>query len=179
MKRVLDLCHFRDKPAGTIRITTVEHAAKTIICPALRKFLPAYSDIKVETILDYGLIDIVAERFDAGVRLGAQVAKGMIAVRIGADILMAIVGSPKYFRWHRPPIKPDERVEHRCINLRLPTSGTVNAWRFVQRGRETRVRVEGPFVFDTIDLILDSALDGPGLAYLPLDQVHKHFKGAG
>jgi DNA-binding transcriptional LysR family regulator len=112
----LVLSTFRDNPAGTIRITTVEHAAKTILCPALSKLLPAYPDITVESIVDYGLADVVADRVDAGVCLGEQVA-----MRIGPDIPRAIVSSPRYFRQHPPPTNPDQLVEHRCINLRLPT----------------------------------------------------------
>jgi DNA-binding transcriptional LysR family regulator len=172
-QRIADLSAFRDKPAGTIRITTVEHAAKTILCPALGKLLPRYPDITIEIIVDYGLADVVGDRFDAGVRLGEDVAKDMIAVPISPAIPMVIVGSPHYFRHHAPPINPDQLVRHRCINLRLPTSGGLNSWRFFKRGRETRVRVEGPLIFNTIDLIHDAALDGLGLAYLPTDQVEK------
>lgn len=174
---IADLSEYRDRPAGTIRITTVEHAAKTILCPALTKILPDHPDITVEIIVDYGLADVVADRFDAGVRLGKQVAKDMIAVRIAPDIRMAIVGSPRYFRRHPPPSEPQHLVEHRCINLRLPTSATLNKWRLLQNGREVRVSVEGPLIFNTIDLILDTAIDGLGLAYLPLDQVSRHLKG--
>lgn len=169
------LSEFRDKPVGTIRITTVEHAAKTILCPALAKLLPTHPDITVEIVVDYGLADVVADRFDAGVRLGEHVAKDMIAVRISPDIPMAIVGSPEYFARHPAPREPQVLVEHRCINLRLPTSGTLNSWRLLQNGREIRVRVDGPLIFNTIDLILDTALDGLGLAYLPLDQVQRHI----
>ena len=175
-RRIADLGAFRDSPAGLIRITTVEHAAKTILLPALGKLLPSYPDVKVELIIDYGLADIVADRFDAGVRLGEQVAKDMIAVRIGPDIPMAIVGSPKYFREHAEPKTPDELVEHRCINLKLPTSGRLNAWRFAQRGREKRVVVDGPLNLNTIDLIRDAARDGLGLAYMPADQVEADMK---
>jgi DNA-binding transcriptional LysR family regulator len=174
---IADLSEFRDKPAGTIRITTVEHAAKTILCPALTKLLSEYPDITVEIIVDYGLVDVVADRFDAGVRLGEQVAKDMIAVRIAPDIPMAIVGSPEYFRRYSKPQEPQHLVDHRCINLRLRTSGTLNAWRLVQNDREMRVRVDGPLIFNTIDLILDTALSGLGLAYLPLDQVNQHLEG--
>jgi DNA-binding transcriptional LysR family regulator len=174
---IADLSEYRDRPAGTIRITTVEHAAKTVLCPALTKILPDHPDITVEIIVDYGLADVVADRFDAGVRLGEQVAKDMIAVRIAPDIPMAIVGSPRYFRRHPPPSEPQHLVEHRCINLRLPTSGTLNKWRLLQNGREVRVSVDGPLIFNTIDLILDTAIDGLGLAYLPLDQVSQHLKG--
>ncbi|MTV12504.1 MULTISPECIES: LysR family transcriptional regulator [Bradyrhizobium] len=171
------LSEFRDKPAGTIRITTVEHAAKTVLCPALAKLLPTHPDITIEIIVDYGLADVVADRFDAGVRLGEQVAKDMIAVRIAPDIPMAIVGSPEYFERHPAPRDPQQLIKHRCINLRLPTSGALNGWRLIQNGREIRVQVEGPLVFNTIDLILDTTLDGLGLAYLPLDQVDQHISG--
>lgn len=175
-QRIADLSTFRDKPAGTLRITTVEHAAKTILRPALSRLLPDYPDITVEIVIDYGLTDIVAERFDAGVRLGEHVAKDMIAAPIGPEIPMAIVGSAKYLRQNPPPTHPNQLIQHRCINLRLPTSGTLNAWRLAKSGREMRVRVEGPLVFNTIDLILDAAVDGLGLAYLPIDQVEKHLK---
>ena len=165
----------RDKPTGTIRITTVEHAAKTILVPAMKRLLLDHPDIKVEMTIDYGLADVVADRFDAGVRLGGEVAKDMIAVRIGPDTPMAIVGAPSYLRTHPAPTSPTQLVEHRAINLRLPTSGTINGWRLRSGGRETRVRLEGHLVFNTIDLILDAVLDGHGLAYLPLDQVNSGF----
>lgn len=169
------LSELRDRPVGTIRITSVEHAAKTILCPALKRLLPDHPDITVEIIVDYRLADLVADRFDAGVRLGEQVAKDMVAVRIAPDMPMAIVGSPGYFRQHAPPHEPQHLIEHRCINLRLPTSGSLYGWRLVQGGREVRVHVNGPVIFNTIDLILDAALDGLGLAYLPLDQVRQHL----
>ena len=172
---VASLGELRDRPAGTIRITTVEHAAKTIIVPAMKRLLPDNPDIAVEITIDYGLADVVADRFDAGVRLGGEMAKDMIAVRIGPDIPMAIVGSPDYFRMHAVPNSPVQLIDHRAINLRLPTSRTLNAWRLMRGGRETRVRVEGPLILNAIDLILDAALDGHGLAYLPLDQVQPHL----
>lgn len=172
---VASLGELRDRPAGTIRITTVEHAAKTILLPAMRRLLPANPDITVDLTIDYGLADVVADRFDAGIRLGGEIAKDMIAMRIGPDIPMAIVGSPDYFKAHPAPASPARLIDHRAINLRLPTSGTVNGWRLVRGGRETRVRIEGPLVCNTIDLILDAALDGHGLAYLPLDQVQGHM----
>lgn len=168
---VAALGELRDRPSGTIRITTVEHAAKTIIRPALNRLLPQHPDIVVEVIVDYGLADVVADRFDAGVRLGGEIAKDMIAVRIGPDTPMAIVGAPAYFQRLSVPSTPEQLVDHRAVNLRLPTSGTLNGWRLVQKGRETRVRIDGPLVFNTIDLIRDAVLDGHGLAYLPLDQV--------
>lgn len=170
-RSIADLGEFRDRPAGTIRITTVEHAAKTVLLPRLAALLPDYPDITVEIVIDYGLVDIVARRFDAGVRLGEQIAKDMIAVRLGPDIPMAIVGSPGYLDARARPAGPEDLVTHRCINLRLPTSDTLNSWRLIRGGKEMRVRVDGPLVFNTIDLIRDAALGGLGLAYLPLDQV--------
>lgn len=167
------LSEFRDTPAGSLLITTVEHAAKTILCPALARLLPDYPDIKVEIVIDYGLADVVADRFDAGVRLGEHVAKDMIAVRISPEIPMAIVGAPAYFARFAEPRDPQDLVDHSCINLRLPTSDTLNAWRLLQQGREIRVKVGGQLVFNTIDLILDATLAGLGLAYLPLDQVEE------
>lgn len=171
-----DLSEFRDKPAGRIRITIVEHAAKTIIAPALKPLLTDYPDITVELTVDYGLADVVTDRFDAGVRLGEQVAKDMIAVRISPEVSMAIVGAPDYLRQHGAPSEPQQLVDHRCINLRLPTSDTLNAWRLIQDGREMRVRVEGPLIFNSIDLILDAAVAGLGLAYLPFDQVEPYLE---
>jgi DNA-binding transcriptional LysR family regulator len=170
------LSELRDKPAGTIRITSVEHAAKTIIWPALKKLLPDYPDISVEISLDYGLVDIVAERYDAGVRLGEQVAQDMIAVRIAPDISMAVVGTPAYLGKHPAPVVPQDLVQHRCINLRLPTSGGLTTWGFEKDGRRLNVRTEGPLVFNTLDLILEAALNGFGLAYLPLDLVEMHLE---
>lgn len=172
---IASLGELRDRPSGTIRLTTVEHAAKTIIVPAMKRLLPANPDIAVEITVDYGLADVVADRFDAGVRLGGEVAKDMIAVRIGPDIPMAIVGAPSYFGERAVPTSPVQLIDHRAINLRLPTSGTLNRWRLMHGARQTRVRVDGPLVFNSIDLILDAALDGHGLAYLPLDQVQHHL----
>ena len=175
---IAELSNFRDKPAGPIRVTSVEHAAKTILNPALASLLPEYPDISVEIIIDYGLTDIVAERFDAGVRLGESVEKDMISVRISPDIPMAIVGAPEYFASNRPPEDPEQLVEHRCINLRLPTSGTLNAWRMSKDDQDIRVRTQGPLIFNSIDLIRDAALRGTGLAYLPLDQVKSHLEAS-
>ena len=169
------LSELRDKPAGTIRITTGEHAAATILWPALSRLLPNYPDVKVELIIDYGLTDIVKERYDAGVRLGEQVAKDMIAVRIGPDFGMAVVGAPSYFSKRPKPKKPQDLTDHHCINLRLPTYGGLYAWDFEKRGRELRVRVEGQLVFNSIALRLDAALAGFGLAYVPEDQVQMHL----
>jgi DNA-binding transcriptional LysR family regulator len=169
------LSELRDKPAGTIRITSVEHAAKTIIWPALKKLLPGYPDIAVEISLDYRLVDIVAERYDAGVRLGEQVAQDMIAVRMTPDIPMAVVGTPEYLGKHPPPVVPQDLMQHRCINLRVPTSGGLTTWGFEKGTRKLNVRAEGLLVFNTLDLILEAALNGFGLAYLPMDLVQMHL----
>jgi hypothetical protein len=146
----------RQKPAGTIRITATEYAADAILLPKLAKLLPAYPDIKVEVIVDYGLIDIVAERFDAGVRSGEQVAKDMIAVRIGPDLRMAVVGSPSYFKTWPEPDKPQDLIEHNCITLRLPTHGGLYAWEFEKGGRDLRVRVEGQLTYNTTAQMLNA-----------------------
>jgi DNA-binding transcriptional LysR family regulator len=165
------LDEMRDKPAGTIRITAGEHSAEAVIWPALAKLLPDYPDIHVEVIVDYGLTDIVAERYDAGVRLGEQVAKDMIAVRIGPDMRMAVVGAPAYFKRHPKPRTPEDLTDHSCINLRLPTYGGLYPWEFEMGGRELKVRVEGQLVFNNVALRRHATLDGLGLACLPEDQV--------
>lgn len=167
------LSELREKPAGTIRITIGEHAAEAILWPALAKLLPRYPDIKVELAIDYGLTDIVAERYDAGVRLGEQVAKDMIAVRIGPDFGMAVVGAPSYFARRPKPKRPQDLTAHDCINIRLPTYGGIYAWEFEKRGRELKVRVDGQLVFNNTGLRLGAVLAGFGLAYLPEDQVKK------
>jgi DNA-binding transcriptional LysR family regulator len=169
------LGELREKPAGTIRITTGEHAAEAILWPALARLLPHYPDIEVEVIIDYGLTDIVAERYDAGIRLGEQVAKDMIAVRIGPDMRMAVVGAPSYFATRRRPKTPQDLTAHECINLRLPTYGGLYVWEFEKGGRELKVRVEGQLVFNNLGLRLNAALAGLGLAYLPEDMVKTHL----
>lgn len=168
------LSELRDKPAGTIRITSVEHATKTVLWPALKKLLPDYPDLAVEIVNDYGLTDIVSDRFDAGVRLGEQVAKDMIAVRISPDIPMSLVGSPAYLAQRPAPTVPQDLIAHRCIHLRLPTSGGLYVWAFEKDGHELKVRAEGPLVFNTIELILEAAVDGLGLGYMPTDHVQGH-----
>jgi len=157
----------REKPSGTIRITATEYATNAVLLPKIARLLREYPDIKVEIICDYGLTDIVAQRFDAGVRDGEQVAKDMIAVRIGPDTRMAVVGAPSYFRNRREPKKPQELVEHNCVNLRLPTHGGLYAWEFEKGSQELKVRVEGQLFFSTTTQMLDAALAGLGLAYLP------------
>jgi DNA-binding transcriptional LysR family regulator len=163
----------RDKPAGTIRITANDHAANTILWPAISQLLPAYPDIKVEIDVDYGLTDIVADRYDAGVRLGDQVAKDMVAVRIGPDASMAVVGAPCYFAARPQPRSPQELVNHNCINFRQPSAGGLYAWEFEKRGRELRVRVDGQLVFNGVYQILAAARSGLGLAYLFDDMVQE------
>jgi DNA-binding transcriptional LysR family regulator len=165
----------REKPAGTIRISAGEHATNTILRPALAKFLPAYPDIKVEIAVDHRMIDIVAERYDAGVRNGEQVAKDMIAVRIGPDMRMAVVGNASYFAKRPAPKKPQDLTEHNCINLRLPTLGGLYAWEFEKGGRELRVRVDGQLILNGTSQMLNAALAGLGLAYLPEDLVQPHI----
>jgi DNA-binding transcriptional LysR family regulator len=165
------LTEMRDKPAGTVRITAGEHAAISVLAPALDKFLPDNPDVKVEITVDYGLTDIVAERYDAGVRLGEQVAKDMIAVKIGPEMRMAVVGAPSYFRQNPWPEKPEDLTGHNCIQIRMPTHGNILSWEFERDGHELRVRVEGQLVFNNIAMRLDAAKRGLGLAYMPDDQV--------
>ena len=169
------LSELREKPAGTIRITATDYAADTILWPKLAKFLPEYPDIKVEITVDNSLTDIVAQRYDAGVRSGEQVAKDMIAVRIGPDMRMAVVGAPPYFAKRPPPKKPQDLTGHNCINLRLPTYGGLYAWEFEKGGRELKVRVEGQLVFNSTAQMLNAALAGFGLAYVPEDLARPHL----
>jgi DNA-binding transcriptional LysR family regulator len=165
----------REKPAGTIRITATEYAVDAILLPKLAKLLPAYPDIKVEITIDYGLIDIVAQRYDAGVRSGEQVAKDMIAVRIGPDMRMAVVGAPAYFKARGEPKKPQDLIDHNCIALRLPTHGGLYAWEFEKGGRDQRVRIDGQLTCNTTAQMLNGALAGLGLAYVPEGLAQPHF----
>jgi DNA-binding transcriptional LysR family regulator len=169
------ISELREKPAGTIRITAGEHAANTVLSPALAKFLPSYPGIKVEITVDYGFVDIVAQRYEAGVRMGEQVAKDMIAVRIGPDMRMAVVGAPSYFEKHPIPKKPQDLAEHNCINLRRPTYGGLYAWEFEKGRRELKVRVDGQLIFNTLRQRLDAALAGLGLAYMVEDAAKPHI----
>jgi DNA-binding transcriptional LysR family regulator len=168
------LSELRVKPAGTIRITATEYAANEILLPKLLKLLREYPDIKVEIIVDHGLTDIVAQRYDAGVRSGEQVAKDMIAVRIAPDMRMAVVGAPSYFKTRPRPKKPQDLVEHNCINLRLPTHGAVYAWEFEKGARDMKVRVEGQLTFNGSAAMLNAALAGCGLAYVPEGMAQPH-----
>src|SRR5882757_5238687 len=169
------LSELRDRPSGTIRITAHDHALRAVLWPALEKLLPDYPEIKVEIVIDYGLTDIVAERFDAGIRSGEMVAKDMIAVRIGPDMRSAVVGAPSYFAKRTKPKTPQDLTTHICINLRLPTHGGLYAWEFEKGVRELRVRVAGQLVFNGSAPMLDAALAGFGLAYLPEDSVRAHL----
>jgi DNA-binding transcriptional LysR family regulator len=169
------LGELRDKPAGTIRITATDNAAETILLPKLALFLPHYPDIKVEIVVDYGLTDIVAQRYDAGVRNGEQLAKDMIAVRIGPDMRMAVVGAPSYFAKRFPPKAPQDLTAHNCINLRLPTHGGMYAWEFERGNRALKVRVDGQLVFNGTHQIFNAALAGFGLAYVPEDMAQPHL----
>lgn len=165
------LRELREKPAGTIRITTSEHAATTILWPALERLLPQYPDIHIELSIDSSLRDIVADRFDAGVRLGEALAKDMIAVRISPDVRMVVVGSPAYLSKNPAPKAPNELAEHSCINLRLPSSGGLYAWELEKDGRELRVRVEGQLVFNNVGMIVRAAKAGLGLGFVMEDHV--------
>jgi DNA-binding transcriptional LysR family regulator len=161
----------RDKPAGTLRITANDHAVDTILWPVVSRLLPSYPDIKVEIDVDYGLRDIVADRYDAGIRLGDQVARDMVAVRVGPDLRMAVVGAPSYFASRSEPSSPRDLVEHECINFRQPSAGGLYAWEFEKRGKETKVRVEGQLIFNSMPQMLAAARAGLGLAYLMDDLV--------
>ncbi|ACL60971.1 LysR family transcriptional regulator [Methylobacterium nodulans] len=165
------LTKYREKPAGNVRISAGEHAAESIIWPTLERLLPEYPDVTVEVVVDNGLTNIVAERYDAGVRLGEQVEKDMVAVRIGPDMRMAAVVAPSYFEGRRKPRTPEDLTGHACINLRLPTRGGIYAWEFEKGSRALNVRVEGPLVVNTGSMALKAALSGLGMAYLPEDRV--------
>lgn len=174
-EQVAALGDMKDRPSGTIRITAGEHPAISVLQPALRQFMLSNPDVHVEIMVDYGLTDIVAERFDAGVRLGSQIARDMIAVRISPDITMAVVGAPGYLERYPAPLRPEDLTAHNCINIRLPTMGNLFPWEFEKNGQEIKVRVEGQAVFNNIAMRLSSVLDGVGLAYMPQDQVQDHI----
>jgi DNA-binding transcriptional LysR family regulator len=173
---VAALSDFRDTPAGIVRITATDHAIDTVIWPKLRHFLLSYPDIKVEITVDYGLSNIVEERYDIGVRFGDQVAKDMIAVRISPDIRMAIVGSPSYFRNRDVPKTPEDLLDHECITLRMTTTKALYAWELKKGKRETQARVSGQLTFNTQPQMVKAALDGFGLAFVPEDAVIEHIQ---
>ena len=169
------LSELREKPAGNIRITATDYAADSVLWPRLANLLRDQPDIKVEIVIDYGLTDIAAQGYDAGVRFGEQVAKDMIAVRIGPDTRMAVVGAPSYFAKRSEPHTPQQLIDHNCINLRLPTHGGLYAWEFEKHGRELRVHVEGQLVFNGTMQTLNAALGGFGLACVPEDLAQPHI----
>jgi DNA-binding transcriptional LysR family regulator len=173
---LLTVTELRDKPAGTIRITAEDTGATTILWPKLRRILPDYPDINVEIVIDYGLTDIVADRFDAGVRVGEQVSNGMIAVKIGPDMRMVVVGTPAYLAQAPAISTPQDLTNHSCVNLRLPTHGGLYAWEFEKDGREIKVRVQGQMTFNGIHYVLQAALDGFGLAYVPEELAKPHVE---
>lgn len=169
------LSELREKPSGTIRISATENAATSALMPVLERILPAYPDIKVEIVVDYGLTDIAAEQCDAGIRTGETLAKGMIAVPISPEMRMAVVGSPTYFASRPQPHRPQDLTAHNCINIRLPKHGGLYAWEFEKGKKEIRVRVEGQLVFNSTTLMLNAALAGLGLLYLPEQQVQPYI----
>ena len=169
------LRELRQKPAGTVRITATEFAIDTLLLPKLAPVMRDNPDLHVEFIVDYGLSNIVAERFDAGVRSGEQVAKDMIAVRIGPDMRMAVVGAPSYLKGQDEPKKPQDLIAHNCINLRLPTLGNLYVWEFERGNRELKVRVEGQLTCNGTAQLLNGALAGLGLAYVPEGMVEQHI----
>jgi DNA-binding transcriptional LysR family regulator len=170
------LSDLKEKPVGTFRISAHDHAASTVLWPRLSKLLPAYPELKIEITISYGLIDIVAERYDAGVRLGDQVAKDMIAVRIAPDLRMAVVGAPSYFTSRPTPRAPQDLTTHNCANLRLPTHGGLFAWEFVKGGNALQVHVQGQAIFNTTPQMLTCALEGFALSYVPEDLVQHHVR---
>lgn len=169
-ERVSELTDAGDEPAGLIRISTPEHAARTVLWPVVDRLVARYPGIQVELNVDASLTDIISERYDAGVRLGERLEKDMIAVRIGPKLRMAAFATPAYFAEHGVPNTPDDLARHRCINLRM-ASGSVYAWEFEKDGREINVRVEGQLTFNRVDLVLAAAMAGHGIAFLGEDHV--------
>lgn len=170
------LTALREKPAGALRLVAGDHAAETILWPAVLKLRRAYPDITAEIDVDNGLTDIVGGRYHAGVRLGERVDKDMIAVRISPDLRMALVGAPSYFASRPKPRQPKDLTDHACINLRLPTSGGFYVWEFEKGGKETKVRADGPLVFNASRLVVEAALSGCGLAFVLEDRVKAHIR---
>jgi DNA-binding transcriptional LysR family regulator len=169
--RISSLSAMRQQPGGTIRITSSRHAAETILMPAVKGLMVEYPDINVEISIEQRLVDLVAERYDAGVRLGERIEKDMIAVKIGPEMRMVVAGSPKYFKKHPKPTTPHDLTQHACINLRLPTLGGLYAWEFEQEGRPLNVRVDGQFICNDVPMIIDAAVSGLGLTCLPDDHL--------
>jgi DNA-binding transcriptional LysR family regulator len=170
------LSDLRDTPAGSIRINAIDHVLEMIIRPVLNEFLRKYPDISVEVCCDYGFVDIAAHGFDAGVRLGEDVAEGMIATRIGPDMRMSVVGSPAYFADRTLPQTPRDLTDHQCNNLRLPTNGGLYAWEFAKNGESLKARVTGQITYNGVYQLLHAALDGFGLSYIPNDLIAPYVK---
>lgn len=169
-----EVVELRDSPRGTLRISATDYAANAVLWPRLAGFMPRYPDIKIEITTDYGLTDIVAQRYDIGVRLGNQVAQDMIAVRVGPDLRMAMVASPAYLKDHPAPMAPEDLAAHNCINLRLPTHGGCYPWELAKNGKELQVRVQGQLTFNGTYQMLAAALDGCGIAYIPEDLAQEY-----
>lgn len=170
------LGELRDKPSGTIRISTVDHAAETVLWPSLSRFLAKYPDVSVELTIENTLTDIVGDKYDAGIRMGERVARDMIAVPIGPPIRLAAVAAPGYFAKHPKPKTPKDLEDHACINMRLPTLGGIYAWEFEKGSREVNVRVEGQLTVNDIAVIRRAALSGVGLAFIPEDIIERDLK---
>jgi len=166
----------RDTPVGNIRITCSDDAAEGLLRPMLPAFLEKYPDINVEICIDYGFTNIVSERFDAGIRLGESISKDMIAVRMGPDWRLSVVGTPAYFKTHPVPVTPQDLAHHRCINIRHSPAGSVYAWEFEKAGRKLNIRVNGPLISNSIVHVLNGALDGIGLAYVPESMAKPHIE---
>lgn len=169
------LSALRDQPAGTVRITAHDHAISTALWPRLLPLMQQYPDVQIELSVDYAMTDIAAQRFDAGVRTGNRVDKDMIAVPIAPALRMAVAAAPEYLAGRRAPKTPQDLMQHRCINLRLPTHGGLYAWDFEKKGQALNVRVPGQATFNNTYLMLQAALDGMGLAYVPLDIMAPHI----
>lgn len=169
--KLADLTELRERPAGLLRLTTSVHAARAVLWPAISRMMHENPDIEIEINVDGGFVDIVAQRYDAGVRLGESLDKDMIAVPIGPQLRMAAVGAPSYFARRGVPVTPHDLARHACINLRMPSSGGLYVWEFEQGGREVRVKVEGPLVLNDATLLVKAATDGHGVAFLIEDHV--------
>jgi DNA-binding transcriptional LysR family regulator len=170
------LTELRDKPAGTVRITCGDHVLRKTLLPKLTPLLQDYPDIEIEFDVNYGFRDIVADRFDAGVRLGDTIDKDMIAVPIGPPLRMAAVAAPAYFATRTIPKNPRDLMDHNCINQRMQTSGGLYVWDFERRGKQLNVRVTGQLIFNTSVHIVDAALSGLGIAYLPEEEFQPHLQ---
>ncbi|MEI1114073.1 LysR family transcriptional regulator [Pseudomonas aeruginosa] len=171
-----ELSALRDKPAGTVRITSGDHIQRTLLLPKLAPLLLEYPDIKIEFDINYGFRDIVADRFDAGVRLGDTIDKDMIAVPIGPQLRMAVVAAPAYFATHPKPKNPRDLVNHNCINIRMQSGGGLYIWDFERKGKQVNVRVDGQLIFNTSPNVVDAALMGMGIAWLPEEEFAPHIE---